>query len=207
MIKKTIIRSLSWIGSKFLSSQGYKVVGDYPRQQSILIVAPHTSNWDFFYLLALGLQLGKMDQIAWMAKHTLFWGPVGYILRSLGGIPVNRKKSNNTVRTTVEHLQKNEDLFLAMSPEGTRRRTRHWKKGFYYLARKAELPVCLVFLDYQNKRLGFGPLVHLTGNEQEDLKPMQDFYQAEWARYPEDFGQPSFAEFKSDTSASSTSQN
>jgi 1-acyl-sn-glycerol-3-phosphate acyltransferase len=169
---------------------GWQVVGQLPTQKKVIaIVAPHTSNWDFFLGLALGLHWKAMRKTMWFGKHTIFIGPIGRLLRALGGIPIDRSKPHRVVTQTIDAVKQRDEMILALSPEGTRKWTNHWKSGFYLIALKTGLPVALAFIDYKNKRLGMGPVVQFTGHQDDDWDQLRQFYQREWARYPADFSE------------------
>lgn len=169
---------------------GWQVVGQLPSHKKfIAIVAPHTSNWDFFIGLALGLHWKAMRKTIWFGKHTIFIGFIGRILKKLGGIPIDRSHPHRVVSQTIEAIKKRDELILALAPEGTRKWTDHWKSGFYLIAIKTQLPVALAFIDYKNKRVGIGPVVRFTGRVDADWDLLRQFYQKEWARYPADFSE------------------
>ncbi len=155
----------------------------------LVIIAPHTSNWDFLLALALGLYWNAMRRTIWFGKHTLFVGFVGRFLKALGGHPIDRSKAHRVVAQTVEAIKSREELILALSPEGTRKWTDHWKSGFYLIALKAELPVALAFIDYKNKRLGIGAVLRFSGQQDKDWEILRQFYQKDWARFPADFSE------------------
>jgi 1-acyl-sn-glycerol-3-phosphate acyltransferase len=123
-----------------------------------------------------------------MGKDTLFRGPFGRILRRLGGIPVDRTHRGNLVRQMTELFEKSERLVLTVPAEGTRGYTPHWRSGFYHIARSANVPVVLGFLDYQRKRGGFGPELVLTGDMSQDMDEIRSFYSDKVGKYPESFG-------------------
>ena|GEM_PF-439024 len=176
------------IAGTLLKIAGWRIEGALPSNKKfIVIVAPHTSNWDFFLGLSLGLYWDAMRKTVWFGKHTLFVGFVGRFLRRLGGIPINRSRPHRVVPETLKAINKRDEMILALAPEGTRRWTDHWKSGFYLIALKSGLPVALAFIDYRGKRIGVGPLVKFTGDQQEDWALLANFYQKEWAKYPEDF--------------------
>ncbi len=169
---------------------GWQVAGQLPTQKKfIVIVAPHTSNWDFFVGLALGLHWKAMRKTIWFGKHTIFVGFIGRILRKLGGIPIDRSHPHRVVAQTLDAMNKRDELILALAPEGTRKWTDHWKSGFYLIALKSKLPVALAFIDYKNKRVGIGPVVQFTGQAEADWEVIRQFYQKEWARFPADFSE------------------
>jgi len=163
---------------------GWKTTGRLPDDPKyVLIVAYHTSNWDFFYglLLALSLRL----ETYWLGKHVLFQRPFTQLIRWLGGIPVDRSKTGNTVHQIVQNFNDNEKLVISMSPEGTRSRVESWKTGFYYIALKAKVPILMGFLDYKHKTGGVIRMLHPTGDINADMKVIVDFYNGVTARYPE----------------------
>ena len=154
---------------------GWKVVGGLPAtNRYVLIGAPHTSNWDFPLMLLAVLKVG-MD-VHWLGKSSLFSFPFGGIMRWLGGIPVDRSKSNNLVDQLVELFRRRDDLILVIPPEGTRSQVERWKSGFYYVAQGAGVPILLGFVDSSRKQIGFGPLFHPTGDYATDLIAIQEFY-------------------------------
>jgi 1-acyl-sn-glycerol-3-phosphate acyltransferase len=166
------------------------VVGQMPPdKQLIVIIAPHTSNWDFVIALAWGFQWRLMRKTAWFGKHSLFAGPWGGLLRRMGGIPIDRSKSHQVVTDTIAALRQREEMILALTPEGTRRHTDHWKSGFYRIALRTGIPVSFAFVDYKGKRVGMGPTVRFRGDEEEDWRLIRQFYRKEWARHPKSFGE------------------
>ena len=166
---------------------GWTTVGGPPEgvKKAIFITAPHTSNLDFF--------IGRM--YAWtrrmpiktlIKKEAFFW-PFGGLLKKSGGIPVDRSKASNMVEFAAEIFNQYDTIYMAITPEGTRKRVEHWKKGFYYIAQKANVPIIMSFLDYGNKRVGIGPMLHTTGDIKKDFKVIEDFYRGMKARHPEKF--------------------
>ena len=133
----------------------------------MLIAAPHTTNWDFPYLLAFAEHFGM--RISWLGKASLFRGPLGPIMRGLGGIPIERSRSENRVASMAKIFERYEDLGLVVPVEATRSRTDHWKSGFYYIALTAGVPVVMGFLDYARKRGGIGPAFMPTGDVARDM--------------------------------------
>jgi 1-acyl-sn-glycerol-3-phosphate acyltransferase len=115
-------------------------------------------------------------KIYWMGKKELFRPPFGPLLRWLGGIPIDRSKSNGVVGQSIQQLQDAEKLVLTVPPTGTRRKVMHWKTGFYHIAHGAGVPIVLGFLDYGRKMGGVGPLFYPTGDINADMKEIQAFY-------------------------------
>jgi 1-acyl-sn-glycerol-3-phosphate acyltransferase len=171
----------------FLALTGWKTEGEGPTpRRFVLIAAPHTSNWDLAYLLAFAAVYDV--KLSFMAKHTLFRWPMGPVMRLLGGVPIRRHRRENVVEQMAEILGRSEKLALTVPAEGTRAYSDHWKSGFYHIARMAEVPIVLSFLDYQRKRGGFGPEIVPSGDLRADMKVIRDFYADKKGRYPEKFG-------------------
>ena len=138
-----------------------------PGPRGVLIVYPHTSNWDF--ILGVLARASAGLPLSWIGKHTLFRWPLAPLLRWLGGTPVNRSSPGRLVEDLGEALQSREWMWLALSPEGTRRRLDHWRSGFYRLARAAGVPVGLGFIDFATRRIGVSGYLTLTGDEAADM--------------------------------------
>ena len=178
---------IKYISQKILWLAGWEIVGRIPDgiKKCVIIVAPHTSNLDFLIgRLAFNI-LGI--NVRFLIKKELFKFPYKGLLKFLGGIPVDRSKSNDMVNQLVNMFQKYESLAITITPEGTRKLNRKWKRGFYQIALKANIPIILGFLDYKNKRGGVGPMFHPCGNYEDDLKEIEKFYLDKSARFPENF--------------------
>ena len=161
----------------YLRWKGWTVVGALPPQavKSVLIAAPHTSNWDLPYTLMVAFSLRL--HIYWIGKASLFRWPFGALMRWLGGIAVDRSKSNNLVTASAQAIvQADGPLQLVVPPEGTRGKTRHWKTGFYFIALEAQVPIILAYLDYQRKVGGLGPMFTPTGQVDDDMAEIKRFY-------------------------------
>ena len=162
---------------------GWTAVGDEaPANKVLFIAAPHTSNWDG--VLVLTYRVATKLDIRFFAKQSLFWFPLGLLLRGLGGIPLNRTEPGAAVRKAVGAFDENERFYLALAPEGTRSRRAHWKSGFYRIAEGANVPIVLGFLDYGNKRIGMGPMIELSGDRDADLARIREFYEPVRGRWP-----------------------
>lgn len=153
----------------------------------VVIGAPHTSNWDL--LSALFLKFGTGLNMRWIAKDSAFRWPLGGVLRRLGGIPVNRRSSNNFVAQIVEAFNRSDDLVVAIAPEGTRSKSHYWKTGFYYIALGARVPIALGFVDYGQKTIGIGPNFMPSGDIQADFHNIKEFYSGMKGRNPEKQGE------------------
>jgi len=176
-----------WIARWFLRLTGWQVEGQRPEHSRyILIAAPHTSNWDFPYMLAFAAVCDI--EVTWLAKHSLFVGPMGWFMRAMGGVPVVRHKNRNLVATLVESFEIESKLALLVPTEGTRRRVEYWKSGFYHIARHAGVPIVPSFLDFGSKRGGFGPALTTTDDMRSDMQYFRDFYHGMSGKYPNQFG-------------------
>ena len=143
-------------------------------QRCILIGAPHTSNWDFPLMLLVVLKL-KL-RLFWMGKHTLFPFPFGWLMKWLGGIPINRSASHNVVNETVRQYAENDQLIILIPPEGTRSKVTRWKTGFYHIANNAEVPILLGYVDASKKEAGFADFFTPTGDLEKDMVEIRAFY-------------------------------
>jgi 1-acyl-sn-glycerol-3-phosphate acyltransferase len=154
---------------------GWHLVGEAPDvPRCVVIFAPHTSTWDFPLLLCVRAAFGR--SVSYLAKSTLFRFPIAWLLRKSGAIPVDRTERQDLVQTLVEIFQQRQELWIALSPEGTRDRTDHWKSGFYHLAREAGVPLLLGFIDAEKRECGFGGLLELTGDVAADMDRLRAFY-------------------------------
>jgi 1-acyl-sn-glycerol-3-phosphate acyltransferase len=174
LIINTLLRQFSVI---FLRISGWKIEGQLLPEASkcVFIAAPHTSNWDlpFTLMVAFALRLN----IYWMGKASIFRFPFGGVMRWLGGIAVNREQSNNLVAASAQALiAADGPVQLVIPPEGTRSKTRYWKTGFYYIALEAKVPILMAYMDYSRKISGIGPLLTPTGDIENDMRVVKDFY-------------------------------
>ncbi len=180
---------------KLLNLFGWQIAGEPPTEKKyVAIVAPHTSNWDFFVFVLMKFAL-KL-KVNFIGKHTIFVGPIGWFLKKMGGVPVDRRSKNNVVDQIVETFNQREELIFALSPEGTRSYKDHWKSGFYHIALKANVPLQFCFLDNQSKKLGFGPMINLTGDQAKDLETIKAFYQDKQGIKPKQFSKICFRQRK-----------
>ncbi len=157
-----------------------------PVNRYVLIAYPHTSNWDFILAMLFKGAMGL--KFRWLAKDNLFWWPLGPLMRALGGIAVNRRISTGFIDQLTELYKSEQDLVIVVTPEGTRRHRDYWKSGFYHLAKAAELPVALGYIDFPSKRLGIGPLIELSSDIETDLGKISQFYADKVGRFPEKAG-------------------
>ena len=179
---------LRTLAKGFLRLTGWRAEGQRPlARRCVVIAAPHTSNWDLAFLLAFAVHFGV--KLRFMAKHQLFRGPMGTIMRAVGGVPVRRDRRGDMVEQMAELLRDSPEMALTIPAEGTRGYVAHWKSGFYHIARRAEVPIVLSYLDYARKRGGFGPEIVPTGDVRQDMDEIRAFYADKQGRYPELFGE------------------
>ncbi len=167
-----------------LHLSGWRTVFRWPpAAKAVIIFYPHTSNWDFI--------LGNLTRYAlgfpvhWAGKDTLFRPPFNRFFRWLGGIPVNRRQSTGLVAHLCAEFERNAEFYLAIAPEGTRKKTNHWKSGFYRLALAAKVPLGLGFIDYAKREIGVDTYLELSGNEAEDLTRVRAYYADKHGKFPE----------------------
>lgn len=176
-----------WIGKAFLRVAGWKTEGERPAaDRYVIIAAPHTSNWDMPFMLAMAFVYDI--PVRWMGKHTLFKAPFGSFFKRLGGIPIVRHRPGGVVGQMVEHFQNNDSLALMVPAEGTRSHVDYWKSGFYHIARGADVPVILSYLDVSKKVGGVGPAIELTGDFGADMDKIREFYSGMKGFRPENIG-------------------
>jgi len=163
------------VSRAFLGLFDWDFEGSVPNvSKAVLIVAPHTSNWDFFIGVAAMFGLGL--RVVFLGKHTLFAWPLGSVMRWLGGIPVDRRAARGVVDETVKLFAGREQMILALSPEGTRSSVERWKTGFYYVAMEAQVPIVPVALDYGRRLVRIGGRFEPTGELDRDLQTLEEFF-------------------------------
>jgi len=149
----------------------------------VMIAAPHTSNWDF--PIALAVMLAYKMNPNWLGKESLFRWPFGCFFKWLGGIPINRSKPGHVVAQSIKAFKNKVKIVMVIAPEGTRKKTRYWKTGFYHIASGANIPIVMGFLDYVRKVGGIGPSFIPTGNIEIDMKSIQEFYANITGKFPD----------------------
>ncbi len=154
-----------------------------PPPKAVIIAAPHTSNWDFLFFFGLCNSLNIKSY--WIGKDTLFKWPWGDMMRRMGGIPVDRSKSQNMVEAMVAEFNKRDNFLLTIPPEGTRGSVKQWRTGFYYIALKAKVPLIVGLMDYAKKTGGLGPSFMPSGDYKADMEKLSEFYHSVTPKYPE----------------------
>jgi 1-acyl-sn-glycerol-3-phosphate acyltransferase len=157
-----------------------------PEPKGIILVYPHTSNWDF--MIGILFRYGCGLRAHWMAKHSAFRWPLGPLLRFMGGTPIDRRKARGTIDAMVEAYRHSDWLWLAITPEGTRSHTDHWKSGFYRIAVAADVPCALACIDWATKTISMDTYVRFTGDIEADLAMLRDFYAGKRGLHPEQEG-------------------
>ncbi len=163
-----------------------------PDRPTVLIGAPHTSNWDFVFMLGIAWKLDI--HIRWLGKKSLFRRWRGPIMRSWGGIPVDRDAPGRVVQEVVDRIRSGEVFGLVVTPDGTRKGHSHWKSGFYRIARETGLPVTLGYVDRTSMTIGLGPTFELTGDIPADMDRIRAFYADKSGAVPENRVEPRLRE-------------
>lgn len=163
---------------------GWRVVGELPDLPKFVIVAaPHTSNWDFLFFLALVVVL-KGD-MRYLGKKELFRWPMTWFFLWCGGVPVDRSKTQGLVEQTVQAIQAADHFQVGITPEGTRGKVDRWKMGFYHIAKQANIPVVAAFVDSRTKTCGIGPTFTLSDDMEADIQSIQAFFKDKVGIHPE----------------------
>lgn len=175
---------LARLGRWLLRLSGWRLVDNRPPGKKYLVIgAFHTSNWDFFLALPTMMALGLRPR--WIGKAELFRGPLGPIMRFLGGIPVDRSVRSGFVQQMVHQFRTRDEFVVVIAPEGTRKATDHWKSGFYHIAVQAGVPIALGFVDYCTRTVGIGDYFTPSGDIEADWERIRAFYADKFGRYPE----------------------
>jgi 1-acyl-sn-glycerol-3-phosphate acyltransferase len=163
---------------------GWKIDEKGPEvPKAVIVIGPHTSNWDFI--------IGRLSFILYglkgryLVKKELFFPPLGWFLKGIGAIPVDRKQRSNLTDEAAKLFEKNESLYIVFSPEGTRTYNPNWKKGFYYIALKANVPIYICYMDYEKKIGGFHSLFYPTGDVEADILHIKSILKNYKGRFPD----------------------
>lgn len=161
-----------FLGRTLLAGLGWRLQGTFPnRAKFIIAVAPHSSNVDF--LLTVGVIMSLGLRCSFLAKASLFWFPLGYVMRLFGGIPVDRSSSHGVVEQMVDGFDASTELVLGIAPEGTRQQVNRWRSGFAQIAQRADVPIQPAIVDYRHKQVTFSPLIEDVSNVETTLQAMQ----------------------------------
>ena len=162
----------------------FSLNGTFPKDKKYVIaVVPHTSNWDF--VIAIGVRTYLKEPIHFVGKKELFTPLTSWFFKSLGGMPLNRKKKEKVV-DAIARMYKEEDVFrMAIAPEGTRKKVEEWKTGFYYIAEKAGVPILPIGFDWKNRVMVFHPLFTPTGDKDKDFTYLKSLFKGVVGKVPE----------------------
>ena len=178
---------LKTLSRTILKLAGWHIDVTLPKEKKfVLIGAPHTTNWDL--PIALLCFWAVSLRITWVGKKQLFIGPLNYFFRALGGLPVDRSVSTGFIEQVAQLFKDREQMVFGLTPEGTRSRTEHWKTGFYYLALAAKVPLCLAYIDYPSRTIGFGKMITPSGDIDKDFEQIKLFYQDKKGKHPKNQG-------------------
>ena len=180
------IRGASWL---YLKATGWRVASDWPDiPKSVIVAAPHTSNWDGLTMLAVaGWYRVKLS---WMGKAALVKGPFGWLVRRAGCVPVERSSSHDVVEQIRAAFSQRPVMHLAVAPEGTRKANADWKTGFYHIARSADVPLIMAVLDYKTHVVRLDGPMALTGDMAADMAKVLESYRAAEGKFPDQFVLP-----------------
>lgn len=161
-----------------VTAAGWRLSGEFPDvPRAVLIAAPHSSWWDGFWGMLIKVAIGA--DVSFMAKQELFVGPLGWLLRKLGGLPIDRKATAGVVEQMVARLQSTPGLWIGVAPEGTRKRVAKWKTGFWHIAHAAQVPIVPVYFHYPERTIGIGPAFVTSDDMAADIQRLREFY-APW---------------------------
>lgn len=175
-----------YIAKAIFGVAGWKQTGQIPPaiKKCMMIAAPHTSNWDIimaraaFYIMDVDVRFTVKSE--WTTNPWLGW-----LVKAIGALPVDRSRNNSLVNGMVKLFDQYRELVILITPEGTRAYQPKWRKGFYYAALEAGVPIVLGFLDYKKREAGVGPVVWPTGDYEKDLEEIKAFYRTKTGRFPE----------------------
>ncbi|WP_297092042.1 1-acyl-sn-glycerol-3-phosphate acyltransferase [uncultured Draconibacterium sp.] len=171
-----------------LKLMGWKTVGEKaPDNKCIIIGAPHTSAWDFVISWLFYTSKGAVANV--LIKKEFFFWPLGYFIKKMGGLPIDRSKGANVIRQTINLINTNEYVHLALTPEGTRSLNKRWKAGFHIIAKETGIPVYLGYFDWGRKEISIGEKFELSDDARQDIRRMKDFYREKGikGKFPELF--------------------
>ena len=168
-------RFTRWMGRTFLRVFGWKIVGTLPDiPKLVMIVAPHSSNWDGIWGMAAKIAMGF--QVRVLGKAQLFWWPLSPLLRKLGVVPVDRSSPQGTIEQAIAIIRDFDRIWFTLTPEGTRKRVDKWKTGFWKIARNANVPIVMGYFDYPSRIIGIDKVFHTSDNQQQDMAQIREFY-------------------------------
>lgn len=185
---RSILRTIALFFAKLIDwkvhQSAYDALAEH--KKAMIIGAPHTSNWDFLVMLMAALILRMPAR--WLGKHTLFLGPMGPIMRFLGGIPIDRRARFNSVEQISQKFATTENMILIIAPEGTRSAVAKWRTGFYFMAQAAKVPMVFAYLDYAKREVGVLAIEYAQGDVEQDVMRYQAMYNSVPGKNPQNYG-------------------
>ena len=174
------------LAGHILKIMGWRfVVNTPPVPKSVICIAPHTSNWDFFVgelaVRSAGFKAG------FLMKDTWFFFPLGYILRAIGGIPVSQHHRTDVTASVVKTFNSHKSLAIGITPEGTRSPNPHWHRGFLYIAQAAQVPIILAYIDYATRTVCIDRFFEPSGDMDRDMIEIKNYFKDFTGRHPEKF--------------------
>ena len=164
-----------WLARCILRLSGWRLLGELPNAPKLILIgAPHSSYWDGVWGLLMKIGLGADIKV--MIKREVLDGPLGIILRPIGMIGINRSAALNVVGQMVKRFNENDRMWLGITPEGTRKKVKHWKSGFLRIALEANVPIQTIFIDYPTKTFTFGPVVRATEDHDADMVKIRELF-------------------------------
>lgn len=169
----------------FWAMGGWKIEGELPKDihKYVIAVAHHTSNWDF--PLGVAFKFVTRIEIRYFAKHSLFFWPLGVVMRTFGGLPIERTKSGNRVQQMADQITASDHFILAIAPEGTRSKVQRWKTGFYHIAKTAGVPIIPIAFNYRDKVVAVGEPMMPSDDMKQDLLSLHHFFADRPGKFPE----------------------
>jgi 1-acyl-sn-glycerol-3-phosphate acyltransferase len=173
-----------WTGRILLGLFGWKAMGEVPPSgKFVLVGAPHTSNWDF--PIAIAASFVYRIKIHWLGKDTLFRWPFGWLMRKLGGIPVDRSHPHGVVRQLKHKYDETDNLIIVIAAKGTRKKTQYWKSGFYWLAQSAQVPILCSYYNYEKKQVHIGLTILPSDDIKKDMDILREYFRDMRGKHPE----------------------
>jgi 1-acyl-sn-glycerol-3-phosphate acyltransferase len=186
LMTRIIRRFIIW----YYRQQGWTEINSVPEiRRCVVIAVPHTSNWDFVFIM--GAKQALNIPLSFVGKATLFRWPFGRMMREMGGISVDRTRSTNFVDAMIAEFGRRDDFMLTIAPEGTRGKVKKWKTGFYHIAVGAKVPLVIGMMDYAKKQVGLVKVIWPTGDYVKDMAQVSEYYRTVTPRHPSG-GTPDF---------------
>jgi 1-acyl-sn-glycerol-3-phosphate acyltransferase len=186
LLTRIIWRLIKWQYRR----DGWSEINTVPDLRKCIVIAvPHTSNWDFVYIM--GAKAALKIPLSFVGKASLFRWPFGTMMREMGGVPVDRAKTTNFVDAMIAEFANRDEFMLTIAPEGTRGKVKKWKTGFYHIAVGAKVPLVIGMMDYAKKQVGLVGAFMPTGDYAKDMARVSEFYRTTTPRHPHQ-GTPDF---------------